>query len=236
MIRLLKLQLRNIFHNKLFYICLLLTIATPIVTLITVNSFKAIPPKVFPEIKSFLASEVGIIGVIFIAIFACLDFNEGTTKNIIARGYTRTQLLLSKYIATLIGLFIMYIVTIILTFIFFAKNGLGYESSMLYLFINSIVGIIAYTIFYATMSFLLEKNGSAIIACLFIPNILSVGLGLIDSKLKLNISNYWIDNISNQFLKKPTFQNLLWSILFYGIYIVAFSVIGTLILKKKEIK
>ena len=130
----------------------------------------------------------------------------------------------------------MYIVTIILTFIFFAKNGLGYESSMLYSFINSIVGIIAYTIFYATMSFLLEKNGSAIIACLFIPNILSVGLSLIDSKLKLNISNYWIDNISNQFLKKPTFQNLLWSILFYSIYIVAFSVIGTLILKKKEIK
>lgn len=236
MIRLLKLQLRNIFLNKLFYICLLLTIATPIVTLITVNSFKAISPKVFPEIKSFLASEVGIVGVIFIAIFACLDFNEGTTKNIIARGYTRTQLLLSKYIATLIGLFIMYIVTIILTFIFFAKNGLGYESSMLYSFINSIVGIIAYTIFYTTMSFLLEKNGSAIIACLFIPNILSIGLGLIDSKLKLNISNYWIDNVSNQFLKKPTLQNLLWSILFYGIYIVAFSIIGTQILKKKEIK
>ncbi len=236
MIKLLKLQLRNIFHNKLFYICLLLTIATPIVTFITTNSLKATPPKVFPEIKSFLASEVGIIGVIFIAIFACLDFNEGTTKNIIARGYTRTQLLLSKYIATLIGLFIMYIVTIILTFIFFTKNGLGYESSMLYSFINSIVGIIAYTIFYTTMSFLLEKNGSAIIASLFIPNILSIGLGLIDSKLNLNISNYWIDNVSNQFLKKTTFQNLLWSILFYGIYIVAFSVIGTLILKKKEIK
>lgn len=186
-------------------------------------------------IENFLSSEVEIVSIIFIALFSCLDFNEGTTKNIIARGYTRTQLLLTKYIATLIGLSMMYIATIVLTFILFAKNGLGYESNMLYLFINSIIGIIANTVFYVTMAFLLEKNGSAIIACLFVPNLIPMLLSLIDSKLKLSIGDYWLDSASIKFVNNPTLQNLLWSIVYYIIYIIVFIVIGTQLLNKKEI-
>ena len=107
---------------------------------------------------------------------------------------------------------------------------------MLYQIINNIVGIIAYTIFFSTMSILLEKNGSAIIACLFVPTLLSIITGLIDSKLKLNIENFWLDNVSNQFNSNPTLENLGLSILSYVIYIVLFVILGTKIFKKKEIK
>ena len=236
--KLIKLHLRNVFHNKLFYVCLGLTLLmSPILTFIgSTNSTNTETLKVFPQIMSFLSNEVGLMSIIFITLFCCFDFNEGTTKNIVARGYTRTQLLFSKYTVSLIGIFTMYIITTLLTFILFIKNGIGYESSMLYPLINSIVGIIAYTIFYATMSYLLEKNGSAIIACLFVPTIIPAILGLIDSKLNLSISKIWIDNVSSKFITNPTLSNLGLSILFYVIYIVLFIIIGIKLLKKKEIK
>lgn len=236
--RLIKLQLRNVFHNKLFYVCLGLTLLmVPILTFIgSLNGADGATLKVFPQIVSFLSSEVGLMSIIFIALFCCFDFNEGTTKNIIARGYTRTELLLSKYIVSLISIFAIYIITSSVTFILFMKNGIGYESSMLYPLINNLVRIVAYTCFYATMSVILEKNGSAIIACLFVPTLVPTILKLIDSKLNVSINKLWIENVSSKFTLNPTLENLGLSVLFYVIYIVLFMIIGTQLLKKKEIK
>ena len=132
---LIKLQFRNLFHNKLFYVCLIITLLSPILDFIAEIVIPNIPSlaenilkdgikytKVFPEFIDFLSGGIGLIGKIFIALFCCFDFTEGTTKNIIARGYSKTQFLLSKYITTTIGLFIMYIITFFLTFILFIKN------------------------------------------------------------------------------------------------------------------
>ena len=232
--RLIKLQFRNLFHSKLFYVCTGLTLLLNVG--LSFLSQETSTLKVLPQITDFLSSELSIISVIFISLFSCLDFNEGTTKNIIARGYTRTQLLFSKFITILSGLLIMYLASALLIFIIYLKNGLGYDSSLPYTLINSIVSIIAYTIFYATISFILEKNGTSIIACLFVPNIISLVLGLIDSKLKLNISDFWIDNASTKFLQAKTLPNLTSSLIFYLIYIIIIITIGTQILKKKEIK
>ena len=100
--KLIKLQLRNVFHNKLFYVCLGLMLAsTSLLKFLTSSNMQTI--KVFPEIINFLSSEVGIISTIFIALFCCFDFNEGTTKNIISRGYNRNQFLFSKYIVSLLS-------------------------------------------------------------------------------------------------------------------------------------
>ena len=236
--KLLKLQIRNIFHNKLFYICLGLTLLTePIMEFaMTLHSKNIESIRVFPQIVSFLSSEVGIISLIFIALFCSFDFNEGTTKNIIARGYTRTQFLYSKYIASLFGLLIMYIITISLIFILFIRNGLGFESTMIYQLINSLFFIITYTILYATMSVILEKNGAAIIACMFAPNIISLLLGLADSHFKINISKFWLDNVFIKFTTNPTLSNLTNSIVFCIIYTIVFILLGNKILKNKEIK
>lgn len=236
--KLIKLQLRNVFHNKLFYVCLGLTLLmVPILTFIgSLNGADVKNLKVFPQILSFLSSEVGLVSIIFIALFCCFDFTEGTTKNIIARGYTKTELLLSKCFVSLIGIFAIYIITSLVTSILFIKNGMGYESNMLYLLINNILRIVAYTCFYSIMSVVLEKNGSAIIACLFVPTLVPTVLNLIDSKLNLSISKLWIENVSSKFILSPTLENLVVSSLFYVIYIVLFIIIGTQLLKKKEIK
>ena len=236
--RLIKFQVINMFKQKSFYVCLcLLILMGPILTFIgAFNTPNYETIKVMPQMVSLLSGEISLLSTIFIALFCCLDFNEGTTKNIIGRGYSRTQVLLSKYIVSLIGLFSFYIISFIVIFCLFGINGLGFENVMLYSIINSIFRIIAYTIFFATLSFVLEKNGSAIIACLFAPSIIQTILSLIDSKLKIDISKYWISNVSNEFLSNSSLANLNYSIIFYIIYIVIFIILGINIIKKREIK
>ncbi len=236
--RLIKFQVRNMFKQKSFYVCLcLLILMGPVLTFIgAFNTPNYETIKVMPQIVSLLSGEISLLSTIFIALFCCLDFNEGTTKNIVGRGYSRTQVLLSKYIVSLIGLFSFYIISFIVIFCLFGINGLGFENVMLYSTINSIFRIIAYTIFFSTISFILEKNGSAIIACLFAPSIIQTILSLIDSKLKIDISKYWITNISNQFLSNSSLANLNYSIILYIVYIIIFIVLGINTANKKEIK
>ncbi|MBR2678923.1 MAG: ABC transporter permease [Bacilli bacterium] len=229
--RLIKLQIRNLLRNKLFYVCLALTLITPIA-----NLFFAKTDPVMVSFIGFIKGELGLISTIFIAIFCCYDYNEGTTKNIIARGYTKAQLFFSKYIVSLIGLFAMYLIVFIVTFVLFIKNGMGYESNMLYIIINSMFKIFAESAFFVTLAFLLEKNTSAIIACLFVPNIFPLLLSLVKTKLNIDLAKYWLDNISDKFSANPTLGNLNWTILFYSLYVIVFLFIGTRILKRKEIK
>lgn len=247
--KLIKMQIRNLFHSKLFYICLGITLLSPVLSFILEILIPNIPAlqdeifedgitytKVFPEFISFMNGGIGLIGKVFIALFCCLEFTEGTAKNIIARGYTRTQYLLSKYIVTLIGLFTMYLITFVVTFVLFIKNGLGYESDMIYSLIISVFEIISITIMFSTLSILLEKNGSAIIACLFIPTGASLVLTVCDSYLKLGISKYWIENIHEIYDSSPVISNLWLSILYYSIYSIFFMKLGNYLFAKKEIK
>lgn len=236
--KLIKFQIRNMFKQKFYYVCLFLFIFMyPILDFISAfntTSYETI--KVLPKIVELLSGGGNLLCIIFIALFCCLDFNEGTTKNIIGRGYSRIQLLLSKYIVSLIGVFSFYIISFIIIFCLFGINGLGYENIMLYSIVNSIVKIIAYTIMYSTISFILEKNGAAILGCLFIPTIIQTLLSLIDSKLHLEISKYWIDNVSMKILNNSTLSDFNYSMIVYIIYVIFFIVLGINIIKKREIK
>lgn len=235
--KLIKSQFRLVFHNKLFYICLaLVVLLDPIFRFSGILDSATRHSLVFPGIAGFFEGQLDIIGIVFIVVFCCYDFNDGTTKNIIGRGYTRKQLILSKYIVSLLSLFIIYAVTCLLYFVLFIKNGFGFESDLVYPLINSIVSIIAYTVIYGTVALLIEKNGYSIVVCLFAPNIINLALGIADSKFKMNISQFWIEGGANKFLEKPTFGNLSLSILYYVVYIVIFAFIAIKVSESREIK
>ena len=238
MSKLIKLQLRTLFHQKLFYICLGLLILMPAL----VNFVFSIYAKglgnyqVLPQISSFLSGEISIVSLVFIALFSCFELGEGTAKNIIARGYTRKQLLFSTYITTFIGLFTMYAIVMAVTFFLFLKNGIGYDFSQIYPMIISIGSIICFMVFYSTISMIIQKGGFAVVTCLLAPVIISTALSFIDSFLKTDISQYWFGNIASNFAEKATLVNMGYSLLVFIIYIVVFIIFGNLILKNKEIK
>ena len=95
--KLVKLQLRNLFSLKSFYVCSLLMLLSPIINLVaSLLIKKEFAAKFIPEVSSLLSSTEIVITVV-IVLFACLDSNDGTLKNIISRGYTKKQYLLSSY-------------------------------------------------------------------------------------------------------------------------------------------
>ena len=85
------------------------------------------------------------------------------------------------------------------------------------------------------MAFILEKTSSAIIASLFATKIVGMIVMLIEPKFNIDIGKYWLDNIASNFEKKPTFNNLLVSVLYYVIYTGVFLFVGIQLTKNKEI-
>lgn len=236
--KLIKFETKILFKQKFYLVCLLLSLLLePIFDFCTnINSSNFETIKVMPKIMSNLSSAVSLIDIILIVLFCCLDFSEGTLKNVISRGYSKVQVLFSKYISCFIGVFSMYLVIFVVTCILFGVNGFEFESSMVYLFIESVIKMIAYVVFFSTISFVLEKTSFAIIACLFIQNIINLALTFVDSKLGLDISKFWIDNIGSNFLNNITTSNMFYTIFGYVVYTIIFIFIGITCVKRKEVK
>jgi len=236
--RLIRLQLRNILHSKVFYVCLVFTaILTPILGLIAYRELNLEGDlTVCAQIIDIFKSEPTLMAQIFIALMFCMDFNEGTTKNIIARGYSNMQLFVSKCITVIISLFGIYLLTALVNFVIYFKEGMGFNDTFLMFMIYGIVSIITMTIFYGAISYILEKNGIAIIAVLFAPNIIGSVLGIISDKINIPFSDYWLTYVGGEFLVTPTWINLILPVVVFMLYIL-FILVGTsFILKKKEIK
>ncbi len=235
---LVKFQVKSLFKQKFYLICLLLSLLLgPIFDFFTVfNSAKYGTVMVMPKMVTYLSSAISLIDIILIVLFCCLDFSEGTLKNVVSRGYSKVQVLFSKYVSCFIGVFSMYLVIFIVTCLLFGVNGFEFESSMIYIFIESIFKILVYVVFFATISFVLEKTSFSIIACLFIQTIINIALTFIDSKFSLGISKFWLDNIASDFFIKTTLSNMLYAIIGYVIYMTIFIFIGIICVKRKEIK
>ena len=234
--KLIKLQLRNLFYSKLFYICLGITTIMNILLFIFELQFPEGHTLLMPKIVSLLSGGLDMILIIFVALFSSDDFNESTAKNIIGRGYSRKELLLSKYIVSIIGVFAINFAMVLLSLILYIWYGFGYESGMILIILISLFAILAETIFYGSISFVLEKHSTSILACLFGPSIISVIINIIESKINIDISNYWVNNLYDYYVYNPNTTNLFISIIGYIIYIVIFIFATMEITKNKEIK
>ena len=83
---------------------------------------------------------------------------------------------------------------------------------------------------------LLEKNSSAIIACVVLPVLIPLLLGLISIKFNIDLNSYWISSLPSNYLEKKTIKNLMFSVFGSIIYIFISLVAGNILIKKKEIK
>lgn len=141
---------------------------------------------------------LAMIGGIVIAIFVCSEYSQGTIKNIVARGYSRTKIYFAKLIAVTVMISAMYIVAII----FGALFGLlffGFSSPLDMTWIGSLsvqlIASIALGAFAYFMSAVFKKMAPAIILILVIPTVLQLILLLVDVFAGTNISDYWISGV-----------------------------------------
>lgn len=235
---LLRFNISNLFKQKLFYICTILTLlSSAIEPIIYSFSKKGTSYLAFPEIISFLTTEVGIITTIFVTLFVIFDFSEGTTKNIISRGYTRKELFLSKYITAVIAVFLIDFIVSFLLFIFLAKNGIGFESNMIYKLIGYIFVVFGQVAFFTSIAYMLEKTGAALVANILIPMFMPLILLFIEAKIKINLSSYWLTEANTILAKKTiTFSSTIHCVTLSICYMVVFLALAILITAKKEIK
>ncbi len=238
--RIIKVYLKNVFKQKGFYICLaisfMISIIIPFIFTIVMKSYGEV--KVSNEIIGTLIGGVGIIETIFITIFVCSDFSEGATKNYIARGYTRRQVLNAKFIVSIIAVLAFMLSYIVGIFILYAKNGLSFDKTIIYYIIACLASLIANVGLYVVISNTAEKLGTAIAINLILPravSLISPLIGLI-SKSKINFSNYWITGLNNLLSETPTLKETLIVVSFSIVYLVLLFEISNLIIKKKEIK
>lgn len=112
------------------------------------SSFRYVLQK-FSDNYNFL---IVIIFVFFAASIVSLEFNKGTIKSLLIRPYSRTKILISKYITSLIILFGaiigVYLVQMIFGLIFLNINSLSYPIFIFNQSINEVqeINIIVYSI------------------------------------------------------------------------------------------
>ena len=131
--------------------------------------------EAYNNISSMLAvlQEEGIYTVIGIlaAIFVVGEFTSGSMKQIASRGFSRTQLFLSKYITLFLGNILIVVVTLIIRFIIGALIfGVGADVfnydylRLFYIFISECVVIAGFTSIYCFIAYGLCSMAGAVTA------------------------------------------------------------------------
>ena len=136
-------------------------------------------------------SMMSTIMAIFMGIFVCEDRVRGTIKNIYARGYSRTDVFLAKFIVASVTAALIFtaitLVAYISGWIMFATKPFEVEplkiNGIWLLILGKFVAILGVTALYFMLSELIGTTGFSIAANIFLPSIASavlfVGLELI---------------------------------------------------------
>ncbi len=240
MSRLLKLQTRVLLRSKFFYVCTFVTLLAPLI-------FFFIGTGVNPEQSTTVVEQAisglqgmgSLIVVIVVALFVCIDFEDGTAKNIIARGYSRKQLLISKYLVSLFGVLVISILCSIFSALLSLNQPFGdFETFLLFLpafFATTAASVSLYTL----VSYFFESKGTAIMVGLIGPNMVSLVITFIQSqfKLKFNLSKYWIEGLLGLInMDHITMTSLLKVSGISFAYVVVILGLGILLTRKKEVK
>ena len=124
-------------------------------------------------------------------------------------------------------------------FIFFSKNGLGFDKSIVLYVIGSLFAIAATNVgLYVVISNTAEKIGAAMAINLILPNFIGMVFPIISviTKTKIDYSNYWIGGLTGFMSTTPNLNQTLLVVGLSLLYLVILFEINNLIIKKKEIK
>lgn len=263
--KLLKFEFRKLFRQKSFYICGAILVGLIILSAFTMNMLMLMEQSMTAEgmsvemiadtsifsglfmlITSLAGSDFSIVLAVFISLFVCADYTNGTLKNIIARGYGRISVYASKYIVSLIGASILTVVCWLAGFLSGAAFwGFGSftadASAMKYVsvLLLQLLGVFAYTSEFFFISALLKKTGGAIAVGIIAPLVITMIIGMADALLKkaaFVVSDYWLDTC---FASLSTIgvdaEIMTRSLICFSIYAVVFAAGGHLIGRRTQV-
>ncbi len=265
--RLFKFEFRKLFRQKSFYICggvlvgLILLSAFTMNLLLSFSQDAAVSAdgitvamtaedSVFSGLymltSALSGSDFSIVLAVFIALFVCSDHNNGTLKNIIAKGYGRSAIYASKYIVSLIASTILTCVCWLTGFLsgtaFWGVGSLPEEGTalgFLGILLLQLLASFAYTSLFFMISALLKRTGGSIAVGIIAPLVVVMIVSMIDAFINsesFSLSEYWLDScyteIAATFVPSDTAIRCLVCFL---IYIAIFTVCGHLVYRRHEV-
>ena len=245
--KLVKFELRNLFKQKSFLICLLISTSLIIIGILASNFLNKMAEQAgetdillgvnaFDSFMGYVAGgNLGLLLAISISIYFGAEASDGTIKNIIAKGYKRSEFFISKVICAVFMTLVFIITGLIFNYLMCMIMGIDLGSFDIYKFGCVSLAVIAEAIMFSSLSFIIFKTGANIVANICIPMLFPLSLSLLDVllKLKIKLSDFWIENTFGLFINSSKF---LFMIIVSICYIIIFSVLGITLTKRKEIK
>jgi ABC-2 type transport system permease protein len=195
--------------------------------------------------QSFSQGMLSLICAVFVSIFVAVEFNFGTMKNIVSKGFNRVQIYIAKFItssvAALIMLFVfMAVGGIVGTILWgFDPNGTANVSNLITLFLTQALLIIAFTAVFVFVAMSLRSNGVSIAVNICAVVLFDVLLQAINFLIgnSITLSNYWIaGNISKLATLNPTGSDVTRGVIVAVVYSIAAILAGSTLFKKQDIK
>lgn len=242
---LVKFEFRKLFRMKSFYICMLIGIAFSALGVVgnlfigevtgshDFTAFKALPTAI-------TSGQIVILLAVFVSLFVCSDFIEGTIKNVISRGFSRTRVYITKYLVLIVAGLIFAILNMATTFVMSAiLFGVGSPSgNLLPMMLIQCLLVLSFVSLYQFFAVIFRKNGGSIAVGIVFPiflNILLMVFPLIFKKAQfdftmLNVSSC-LSAVSDLAV---TGKEMGIAVLNGFLYILIFGIAGALISRKRE--
>ncbi len=194
--------------------------------------------------KAVTMSSFSIIICVFISIFVCSEFEEGTIKNIISRGYGRYKIYISKYISSMVGVCVIFAAVHISMFI--VASILWKPGNMdrnLEMILYYLAAYLAYATIYFFLAMVFAKFGLSITIGIVGPTFVNITVSVLNMLLKLDnpkISDFWIDGFMSDianigYFESPDSTRLTVILIGSIIYLVVFFLMGMLVNRKREV-
>jgi ABC-2 type transport system permease protein len=265
MINLLKSEFYKLKKSKGFYILLALCVVFPVILAFAYKGVAATAAAGNPDMQDILVMSRQFSGAwftgnalsmegmaihsliiaIFVSIFVAMEFNHGTMKNIVSKGFNRTQVYFSKFLTATTAALVMLITfmiasTIIGTILWgFDSQGIASLGNFMTLFLTQGFLIVAYTAVFVFVAMSLRSNGASIgvnICLVILVGTLLEAVNLLFHN-NVNLLNYWIGgNISNLTTLNPSSSDVLRGVIVAGVYTVVATAAGFTLFKKQDIK
>ena len=252
---LIKFELRKMFRQKTFYVCAGVILIVVVLNVLVQYLVERVSNTLFGDFGGLItSSNVGsdfitlapsmmqmiILFPIFITLFVCNDFSEGTIKNVISRGFTRSQVYFGKFVASATAGLIYMVWSMLIGFvtgslIWGVGDGLGIK-------MLGSIGIlmlltVAYVAFDCFIAFLFRKKAGSLAVGIAVSYVVQLICMITDAilevkEMELRISGYTItSSIQMVGTDGPSLSALIVAI----IYIAVFTFGGWLIFRNKEV-
>ena len=253
----LHLEFRRLFRSKAFYICILISLALILISAATsklllnavnteelpegVNVSALMVPTGLSMMKGIGSSSVTMLLAVFVSLFVAEDYTSDTIKNIYSRGYSKTEVFVSKYIVTFVGCTIFIVATALFSLLigstFFegmGSAGTNYVGS----FLTILLCLVAYFTIYFAVAASLQRTGASIGISIFGPMIVGLLFSLFSAMLKIDdvdLGDYWLTDRVTILQQTNVAGKEIWIGCVIAVIVIAAGItIGYFLHKKKE--